>query len=462
MLQHIAIIVDCRSAYRSSCVALAQRSEPLYTAVSDIFRTLENPVRPRKFSLETPTARLRLPPQGKPHWQRLGRGLSIGYRRNDRDGSWSLLYTDASGAERLKKFAIADDFEPADGKKILNYSQAVEAARKLAGGDAPSDNAALTVRAALAAYEVDLRARDARAYSARWPLKYLPAALATRPVALIDTQTWRQWRDSLDGKLTDATINRVISAVSAALNLAAAHDARLADRRPWRLGLQKLPNAVVARNMILDNDQVRALVEAAYARDDRFGLLAEVLAQTGARASQVARITVGDLRLDNPKEPRLLVPRSGKGGGRLRASRKADRTSVPITEGLAARLRPTAAGRDRDAPLLLRRGGRGWGVDPSGHYRADMHAAVVEAGLDPREVTAYALRHSSICRQLMANTPVRIVAALHDTSIVQIERHYSRFISEHSDQLARKTLLQLDAPSGGNVVAIGKVQAWMP
>jgi hypothetical protein len=38
----------------------------------------------------------------------------------------------------------------------------------------------------------------------------------------------------------------------------------------------------------------------------------------------------------------------------------------------------------------------------------------------------YALRHSSIVRQLLAGVPVRIVAAGHDTSVKMIEHTYSR------------------------------------
>jgi hypothetical protein len=85
-----------------------------------------------------------------------------------------------------------------------------------------------------------------------------------------------------------------------------------------------------------------------------------------------------------------------------------------------------------------------------------MRAIVAEVGLDPTVVTGYALRHSSIVRQLLANVPVRVVASTHDTSVTEIERHYSKYITEHSDQLSRRALLQLDAPSGDNVVALAR------
>jgi len=57
-------------------------------------------------------------------------------------------------------------------------------------------------------------------------------------------------------------------------------------------------------------------------------------------------------------------------------------------------------------------------------------------------------------RQILAGVPVRVVAVNHDTSILMIERTYSRYIGDHADALARKALLDLASPAGGNVVPI--------
>ena len=43
----------------------------------------------------------------------------------------------------------------------------------------------------------------------------------------------------------------------------------------------------------------------------------------------------------------------------------------------------------------------------------------------------YCLRHSSIVRMLLRNVPIRLVASLHNTSVAMIEKHYSRYITEH-------------------------------
>ena len=49
---------------------------------------------------------------------------------------------------------------------------------------------------------------------------------------------------------------------------------------------------------------------------------------------------------------------------------------------------------------------------------------------------------------LLKNIPIRLVASLHNTSVGQIERNYSRFITEHhTDDLARASLLSEPAPA---------------
>jgi hypothetical protein len=80
--------------------------------------------------------------------------------------------------------------------------------------------------------------------------------------------------------------------------------------------------------------------------------------------------------------------------------------------------------------------------------------ATKAAGEDSAHVTMYALRHSSIVRQILAGVPIRVVAVNHDTSILMLERTYSRHIGDHSDALARVALLDIAEPVACNVVPI--------
>jgi hypothetical protein len=111
-----------------------------------------------------------------------------------------------------------------------------------------------------------------------------------------------------------------------------------------------------------------------------------------------------------------------------------------------------AGDREASAPLLLRSDGNAWSAVSADHRRP-FEAARERAGLAP-EVTFYALRHSSIVRQILSGTPLRVVAAAHDTSTRQIEITYSVHISDHADPLLRKGLLDAAQPVADNVVTL--------
>ena len=384
----------------------------------------------------------------------LARGISLLYRRNKTNGTWVLKASDGHGAYWTRGFSLADDFEDADAKNVLTFYQAQDAAKKLARGeDGSADTAPITVDGALKAYKCDLVARSASGYNADWPRLHLTPALLAKPIQLLTASELKKWRDGLLGKIAPATINRLCGCLSAALALAKQHDERIQNQQAWEIGLAGLPNAQEARNFILSDSKVREFVTTAYGLDHQFGLLADVLAITGARPSQAARLRVEDLH-NHPLRPKLMMPKSGKGGGRNRSQKKHERYSVPITAQLAAKLKEAAKGRDGDAPLLLQSDGRPWGDNPGQSYHREVDKIVIAIGLDPTAVTIYALRHSSIVRMLLQNIPIRLVASLHNTSVAMIEKTYSKFITEHSDDISRKALLRHEPSSGDNVVVL--------
>lgn len=404
--------------------------------------------KPRKIALETPTARAKLEPRKASYFVRVAPSIALGYRRNASGfGTWSVRFADGASGW-MRKFGTADDLEPANEQaKVFNYDQAIKQARTLARGEADTDTdtasgfAPISIDGALTAYERDLEARQGSIYNARMPRKHLTAAMLAKPVALLSANELKKWRDSLiGGELEDSSINRMLKCLRTALKLAARHDPRITNADAWKTGLESLPDATVARNVILPDRQVTRFVRAAYAHDGALGLYTDVLAGTGARPSQVSRLLVADLIAD-ASAPRLRMPKSGKGGSKDRVARKRQRYSVPITSTLALALQQASKGRAPDAPLLLQADGTWWGDRPSDNYGEDISEVVAAIGLDPDEVTLQALRHSSIVRALKLGVPIRIVAAGHDSSTAQIERHYSAHIVEHSDDISRRALL---------------------
>jgi integrase len=411
----------------------------------------------RNSSLESRSARLKLEIRRKPYsGPTLARGISLMYRRNKSNGTWVLKASNGHGAYWTKAIGLADDYEESDGRNVLSFFQAQDVAKKLARGDggADRDAAPLSVDAALSDYKRDLEARAANPYNAEWPRQHLPKALIAKPVQLLTATELKKWRDSLLDKLAPATINRLCRCLGAALELCAKHDhERIKNRAAWEIGLTCLPGAQEQRNVILSDDEVRAFVANAYMVDDGFGLIIDVLAITGARPSQVVRLRVDDLQ-DHPVRPKLMMPKSGKGGGRNRSQKKLERYSVPITVQLATRLRAAASGRDASAPLLLHSDGSAWDKNPGQQYHHLVDKVVMAIGLDPAVVTAYALRHSSVVRMLLQNVPIRVVASLHNTSIRMIELTYSKHITEHSDEISRGVLLQHEPPMSHNILAL--------
>jgi integrase len=273
---------------------------------------------------------------------------------------------------------------------------------------------------------------------------HLSEALAHKRVALLTARDLRHWRDGLAKHLAPATVNRTAGALKAALNLVADNDERIISRQPWDMGLATIPDAEESRNVILDEPVIHRIIAEANHESAEFGLLVEVAAVTGARVSQLARLEVQDVQSDRA-DPRLMMPSSRKGRGQKKITRR----PVPIPATLAIRLRSVMADKAASAPLLLKPSGDLW--KRSDHSRLFRRTAL-RAGLDPSEVTIYALRHSAIVRQILAGVPIRVVAVNHDTSIAMLERTYSRYIGDHSDALARRALLDTTIPANSNVV----------
>jgi integrase len=282
----------------------------------------------------------------------------------------------------------------------------------------------------------------------------MTGALGGKPVMFLTAQDLRHWRDGLLAKgMEPGTFNRHRVGLRAALELAAGLDHRITNRDVFRLGLKGLPGATKARRIVLSDADVLRVVEAAHQENRSFGVMVQVLAETGARISQAARLRCVDLQADR-QDPRILLPTSFKGRGQ----KERQHTPAPISTGLAAILK-SVTGVTSNAPLLLKSDGTRWQAISRGDYRDLFRAAVGRAGFDPDEITSYALRHSSICRGLLAGVPTSVVARLHDTSTKEIEAHYAAFIADFADAVARKALLEVkpvEPSADSNVVPIAR------
>ncbi|HTI79327.1 MAG TPA: tyrosine-type recombinase/integrase [Acetobacteraceae bacterium] len=209
----------------------------------------------------------------------------------------------------------------------------------------------------------------------------------------------------------------------------------------------------VRPKQILADAEIRKLVEAAFIQNADFGALVMVLAATGARMDQVARLTVADFQ---PAARRLMVPSSRKGRG----DRQVTHIAVPLSDDVVVRLRRIIAGRLGHEPLLLRwhhqqvAGDSNTGAPPRWERvsrkpwsnTAQMTRpwrVMIENAKLPTDLVPYCLRHSSIARGLRAGLPAQLVSAVHDTSVAMIKKDYAVFIVDAPDDLLRHAVMPL-------------------
>lgn len=421
----------------------------------------------KEVRLQDRTARTKLAPRRKPYWRFLSEGRHLGYYRGARSSSWIARYRGAAAQDEYvtAKLGAADDRCDADGEAVLDWKQAFEKA--LAWFDAQSrrhlrTEPIWTVKQAVDFYVAMRDARDsARAgrpmrSTASSRLRIHVLETPTLPSICLDQLSESDIKAWL-AKVTirkDTTKRRLAADLKAALNAAYAEDRRrlpadLPEIIKYGLKVEVAEDlaalSVARENQILGDEQVRLIIETAMRLDAEGDLTRRIvlLAATGARFSQVQRMLVRDVQFEHS---RLLLPKSRKGKGKT-----ADYIRVQVGPDVLNALRPVVEGRKPAEPLLEHwryvRDGIQWIRDRRGPWEAAWEMTngwreiAGAAGL-PRAIP-YALRHSSIVRGIRLGLPIRLVAALHDTSVVMIERHYSRWITEGLDELAARAVVPL-------------------
>jgi hypothetical protein len=389
--------------------------------------------------LKNRTNRLKLPIKKKPYKLQIAPGIFLCYRRNEGPGTWSVE------AGWLKRFALADDHEDANNVSVMSFHQAQQRALKLVRGSENNSDKPVTVDEALTAYETDLAGRGGAKYNATSVRNHLSPAMLSKVVMLLTETELRDWRNGMVAKgLKVSSANRIGKSLKAALALAARRDKRITNSLAWKNGLKPL-KAKGSKNPPRDNyylpdATLLAIVRECYVEDADFGALIETLAGTGVRESQALKPYPDDIQDDDAESPRLMMWCSAKG-----RDRDPEQRALPITPKLAQMLRVRAVARGRSRPLF----DRIWNM--SLRFRVVLERLGLDLSLTP-----YTLRHSSIIRQIRSNTPLRLVAFCHDTSVVEIEKTYARYLNTAADDARKGLLADEAAPMLDNVVKLAR------
>jgi integrase len=399
--------------------------------------------------LETRSGRLKLPIAKKPVYVRIADGLSLGYRRNRTAGTWVMKVPDGKGGAATKTIGTADDFEDADGARVLTWWQAQDKARGLLdhGDVAKPAVMPMTVSQAVDDYLGWLRTKNARTaldtqarLEKHFILKFGPKMVTE--LTKTGLEKWLAGMVRTDGtddqiRASKDSANRVLSMVKAALNRAMQDPANgIKDDSAWRL-VKPFRSVGKARDVHFSIDEARSLIQAAREQEPAFADLLTAGFMTGARYGELASCIVRDF----DRKGGTLYIAKGKTGPRVVTLH---REAIKFFGGLAE-------GRPKTGLLLPRTDGAPWGI---AHQHRRMKAALLSADLDP-DGTFYSLRHSYISRAIEAGMPLTIMAENCGTSVRMIEKNYAKMLAEKRREFVERAAPRL-VDDGGKVVKIRK------
>jgi len=379
-------------------------------------------------TITTVKARAALKPRKSPYWHPIAKGCHLGFRKTGASapGTWVTKFRADDGKELQHSLGGFDELPPSDH---------FDAARKKAadwfehmGRGGSSEEKSL--KQVCEAYVADLAdkgragaSQDAVGRFKRWI--YSNAKLANTPIQKLTQKQVDDWVKALRATLAipqdkekaatrpraEGSINRDMTTLRAALNLALENGDVTSDHA-WKAKLKPIKNADGRRDVYLDQDQRRKLIEKAPAD---LALFLKALCLLPLRPGAVAALNAGHF----DKQLSSLTIGKDKAGGIRKI------TLPPATAEFFAE---RGKGKLPGAPLFIRADGKRWDKDA---WKDPVKAAASAAEL-PASVTAYTLRHSTITDLVNHGLPTLTVAQLSGTSVQMVEKHYGHLQQKQS------------------------------
>ena len=425
------------------------------------------PRKMRDAALETRTARSRLKVAHKPYFRLIEPGLHLGYRKlASGPGTWVVRRYSGGGAYTVKnlttaddKLVIADDYSEPDGNSVLSFGQAQEKAKPYR---VARNAGQYTIAAAMDDYlqflEGDGRGsqtiRDAR-YRDK---AFIRPKLGDVEVTALTADKLRHWRDGLvktaprlrtrkgekqkhrtvtsDDALRArrSSANRIWTLLRAALNHAF-QNGNAASDIAWRK-VKPFKNVDTARLRYLTIAEAQRLINAS---EPDFRQLVQAALQTGARYSELARLTVTDFNPD-------------VGTVQIRQSKSGKPRHIVLTDEGSAFFKQLTAGRTGDAPMLPKADGSTW---KTSHQLRPMADAVRRAKIKPA-VSFHGIRHTWASHAVMNGMPLMVVARnLGHVDTRMVEKHYGHLAPSYVADTIRTSAPRFGS-AATNVLSMGR------
>lgn len=423
--------------------------------------------------ISTRSARLNrkpaLKPRREPYWCAISHGLSVGYRKGSTGGTWIARHFSTATGRRIAALGIADDYEDADGIRILSFDQAQAKAREWAVLKTQEDtgeiqSGAYTVEQAMNDYLAHLaKAKRKPQYRATAIVKaHILPTLGRIELAKLTHGKVKAWRDALaeaaprvrtrkgkeqvyrsidpsdpqQARKRQATANRILTVLKAALNFAKGESRRIATDAAW-VDVKPFARVDVPKVRFLTPDEVTAVVGKC---EPDFQSLVKGALLTGCRYGELAAITVAEF---NAKDGQVYIAQSKNGESRY----------VDLNDAGVEFFRHLATGRKADEALFQRSNGKAWKT--SEQFRP-MNAACDAAEVEG--VTFHILRHTYASHALMAGMTIEVLAQQlghKDTRITM--RHYAHLCPTFKQESVRQNAPSFGFSSKPGPVLVSKV-----
>lgn len=416
--------------------------------------------------LDTRSARASLKVRDTPYWISISPGRSLGYRKGKKAGKWQAQFTAEDGSRPKTTLGTADDTEDADGKDILSYAEALEAARRwfnaMRGGlVVDGSSGPFTVEKAVQAYMADYQTRSGKASDrmqsyinahiipdlggiavskltkhrlVKWhrDLASKPPRLRTRRGS---EQQYRETSADPDAeRRRKSTANRVLTILKSALNFCfESAEYPVYDDTSWKT-VRPFKNA--------DQPKIRSLTDAETTRllNASDGALRRLISSGLLTGGRYGELTKALVRHFNSDSKTLLLTETKNGKPR----------HIALTDEGVRFFEGITAGREPDERLIVKDDGTVWGRS---HQTRPLAEACKRAKIEPA-IGFHVIRHTYGSRLAMKGVPMAVIAAQlgHEGTRIT-ERHYAHLAPSHVADAIRANLGEFGIDTG-NIQAI--------
>lgn len=384
---------------------------------------------PRQPRIDTREARKRLATAHDPYWRSVAHGISIGYRKGPQKAEWYLRRANGQGKYLKSTLGQPDDTDPADGRLVLSWQQAVKVALASPEQAAAMRHGGSTLADVMDEYFASRASRSRSKVAVAMDRQRMVAAvlpdLGRVPVSELTNTRLRGWLNGLVAKAmkgsdkldederrerqrkAQATANRNFAILKAILNFAYQQQ-YVGSKAPWD-SLKPFRNVDRPRERFLNLAECQKLIKNC---PEDFGRLVRAALLTGLRYGELGRLRAADYM---------------NGGIVVRTSKSDTARRVPLTTEGVEFFKALANGRSDKELLLAQADGTAW---DRGLQTRRMRFACRKAGISP-VASFHDLRRTYGSLLVNSGAPMAVISkALGHADQRMTQRVYARLLDD--------------------------------